>query len=70
MAIDIDRNLPTTINATVIENQATVLIPAAICDQVKAGTTRWRLYMQTGTAPDTLTVPISVGYFERDDGGK
>jgi hypothetical protein len=32
-------------------------------------TTRWRLYMQTGTAPNTLTLPIAVGNFERDDGG-
>jgi hypothetical protein len=70
MAIDIDRSNPTVISATVTTNQATVLIPHQTCDQVKAGTTRWRLYMQTGTAPNTLTTPIAVGYFERDDGGK
>lgn len=70
MAIDIDRNLPTMLDATVADNQATFIIRSATADQVKAGTTRWRLYMQTGTAPDTLTTPIAVGYFERDDGGK
>jgi hypothetical protein len=68
MAIDIDRANPTTVNATVTGNQAVLLLHSSVCDEVK-NTTRWRLYMQTGTAPDTLTLPIAVGNFERDDGG-
>lgn len=65
--IDIDKTSPTTINAAVTNDQAVVLLPSELCDQVKAST-RWRLYMQTGTTPNTLTTPIAVGVFERDDG--
>lgn len=69
MAIDIDRANPTTIDAAVTADQAVILLPAAINDQVK-NTTRWRLYVTTGSGDSTLTTPIAVGYFERDDGGQ
>lgn len=57
------------IEATVTGNQAVILLPGTVCDQVKP-TTRWRLYMQTTTGSGTFTTPIAVGAFERDDGGR
>lgn len=64
MTIDIDKNAPTVIPATVTGSQAVILIPSATADQVK-NTTRWRIYMHA----NSLTTPIAVGSFERDDGG-
>jgi hypothetical protein len=64
LAIDITKGNPTIITATVTGNQAVILIPSAMCDQV-TNFTAWRMFMDTSG----LTTPIAVGKFERDDGG-
>ena len=71
MVIDrLDNGGSATIDATVTADQAVVVIPSATCDLVKNNTTRWRLFMTTGSGGTATTTPIAVGYFERDDGGK
>ena len=62
-----DQDFPTTIQATVTGNQAVILLPHTLNDEVNVRT-RWRVYMQTGSGPTLLTLPMFVGHFERDDG--
>lgn len=64
--IEIDRDAPERVTATVAADLATVHIPATICDQVK-NSTRWRAVMSQAGTP-TLETPIAVGKFERHDG--
>lgn len=66
MVIDIDKANPTKLEATITGNQAEMLIPRTVADLVKP-TTRWRLVM-TDSVTERIT-PITVGNFERDDGG-
>jgi hypothetical protein len=62
-----DQDFPTSVQAAVNGNQAIILLPMTLNDQVNVRT-RWRMYMQTPNGAGTLTVPVAVGHFERDDG--
>jgi len=62
-----DPDFPTSVQAAVAGNQAIILLPVALNDQVSVRT-RWRMYMQVPNGTGTLTTPVAVGHFERDDG--
>ena len=57
---------PTTFTAFVNGSQALFTIPAATVNQVH-NSTRWRIYMTT--SGPTITSPVAVGTFRREDGG-
>ena len=63
--IDINKTSPTRVEATVVDDLATVRIESTVCDQVKTGTT-WRAVMSAGEP--SLETAILVGTFERNDG--
>lgn len=63
IAIDIDRDNPTIIDATVERCNAAIRIPANICDQVRTGT-RYRVLLDLGS----VELPLVVGTFQRFDG--
>jgi hypothetical protein len=62
-----DPNFPTTVQAAVNGNQAIILLPMSLNDEVNVRT-KWRMYMQIPNGAGTLTSPVAVGHFERDDG--
>jgi hypothetical protein len=64
--IDIDKTLPTRVDAVVDASLAVIRLESDVCDQVKTGTT-WRIGMSEPDTP-TLETPILVGVFERNDG--
>lgn len=64
--IDINKTNPTRVEATVVDDLATVRIESTVCDQVKTGTT-WRAVMSASGEP-SLETAILVGMFERNDG--
>jgi hypothetical protein len=59
---------PTTVDATVDGNVAAFLLSVALCNAV-LGVTAWRLYMTNQPGDDGLPFALTVGNFERDDGG-
>ena len=63
--IDINKASPTRVEATVVDDVATVRIESTVCDQVKTGTP-WRAVMSSGDP--SLETAILVGTFERNDG--
>jgi len=70
IAIGIERFAPTIIQAAISGNQAALIIPSAVCDQVR-NSTAWRLHMVVANSDgSTTTTPLAVGCFERDDGGQ
>lgn len=66
MLIDIDRDEPTYIEGTVVDEHATIRIESDVADVCRRGTT-WRIALSENTAPTTET-PLMVGTFERNDG--
>jgi hypothetical protein len=64
--IDIDKDSPTRVTASVASDVATFRLESTVCDLVK-NSTKWRVVMSTAGSP-SFEVPIVVGTFERHDG--
>lgn len=63
MWIDIDRAVPTRVDAVVSGSNAAFVLDYAVCDLVRTGT-RWRIVFKVGSSE----LPLLVGRFERHDG--
>lgn len=63
--VDIDKENPTRIHATVTNDLAAFRIESAVCDVLRS--TRWRIGMSQAGSP-TLETALIVGRFERHDG--
>lgn len=64
--VELVRDSPTRVTATVVADLATVRLDSTVCDQVR-NSTRWRALMSESDSP-SLETPIAVGKFERHDG--
>lgn len=66
MLIDIDRVSPTQVDASVVDDLATIKVESDLADQCRRGTT-WRIVRSDSSDP-SLETALMVGSFERNDG--
>ena len=64
MAIDIDKDDPTVVDANITDDEAELHIEESVCDLIKKGT-RWRIWSDDSG----VRTPLLVGKIERSDGG-